>query len=359
MSGTIAAIALTGYGIYSGGKASKDAARTIAGGEAASREEQSRQFDITRQDQLPWLRAATGQPVIDQAGYDAALATYQGQVSDFRDSGGLSGGIRGRDFGNRLSGGARLDNQLQPPNISDFTTYEGGALDELSNFGRSRVNQGDYIPESNIPQYDDYVTAQFDPNIDIYSDPSYKFRLGEMERQIDRGAAGMGKFMSGNRLEELMSRSGEMASQEYGNIWGRAMQDYDIQRGAQTNQYAAATGREADQYGRGVDAYGRAYGEEGDYINRLQSLSGVGQTTATNLGTQGGAYSANIGASLSAGANARAAGRIGQASAWQQGIGDITALATRFGTQSQPNVAPQPTPGGTYIGLPDYLRRPA
>jgi hypothetical protein len=184
-----------------------------------------------------------------------------------------------------------------------------GALSTLAGYGRSQVGQG--IP-SNIPQYD--PTA-----FDLYSDPSYQFRLGEQERAINRNMAGMGKTLSGNRLEEIMRRSGEMASQEYGAARARGIEDYNIGRGA-----------EAAQYARGVDEYGRAYGEETDYLNRLASQAGLGQTSAAQTGQFGASAAANQANALMAAAQAQGAGKIGEASAWQGALGDLGTIAGRY-----------------------------
>jgi hypothetical protein len=185
------------------------------------------------------------------------------------------------------------------------------ALAQYSGYGRSQVDPSQYIPQSAIPQYD--------PTVDLTQDPSYQWRQAEQERMINRNMAGMGKVTSGNRLEEIMRRSGEMASQEYGAARARGIEDYTIGRGI-----------EAEQYGRGIDEYGRAYGEESDYLNRLAALSKVGQTTATGMGQFGAASAAQQGAAAQQAAAAQAAGQIGTASAWQGAIGDISSIAGRY-----------------------------
>jgi hypothetical protein len=254
---------------------------------------------------------------------------------------GLAEGIIG---GNLLSGMLGADASEDAANIQAATGREGiaeqrrqydltradqmpwleagrNALATYSGYGPSRIDPNQYIPASNIPQFD--VNK-----LNLYADPSYQFRLNEQNRAINRNAAGMGKFLSGNRLEELMARSGDMASQEYGNMYGRAIQDYGLQ-----------TGREADMYNRGVGSYGRAYGQETDYLNRLAGISGTGQSTAAGLGQVGMQTGSNISNSLANIGAAQGAGRIGQASAWQGMLGDMTSLGTMYGMGAfnQPN----------------------
>ena len=246
--------------------------------------------------------------------------------------GGYIAGKGAKDAANTSASASRyaadLQNQQYLDTREDMAPYREAGVDSLNTlagYGRSQVDPN-LIPQSNIPQYD--------PNFDITKDPSYQFRVDEQNRQIDRGSAGMGQMLSGNRLDEIMKRSGDMASQEYGAAYNRNMQDYNINRA-----------NEATGYARGVDAYGRAYGEEGDYLNRQSSLANIGQTATTNTGQFGAASAANQGNALMAAGNAQAAGQIGQANAWQGAIGDIGQIAGQnnwFGSSGSGQV------GGNY-----------
>jgi hypothetical protein len=166
-------------------------------------------------------------------------------------------------------------------NLNPYIEAGGDALGDYAGYGRSRV--------------------EFDPsNLDLYQDPSYQFRLGEQNRQIDRAMAGQGKVLSGNRLEALMKRSGEMASQEYGNAYNRMNKDFI-----------------------------RDYGQESDYLNRLAKISGRGQNAAANLSSMGiNTGTGNAGSYVSAG-NSRAAGTIGSTNAWLSALGDVASVAGR------------------------------
>jgi len=264
---------------FLGSGAATDAANISAGASRYDANLTDQQYQQNRQDLSPYRDVATGEPIYDTQG--------------------------------------------------NITGYTGGALNQLADYGRSQVNQGDYIPASNIPNYD--------PNIDLSKDPSYQFRLNEQNRQINRNMAGMGKLTSGNRLEEIMARSGQMASQEYAAADARNARDYGINRGNETTIY-----------NRGVGDYSRAYGAEGDYLNRLASLSNIGQTATTNTGRFGANAAASQGNSIVDAANAQAAGTIGAANAVQSGIGDITSLATQYyGNQYSPSFNLNAPQGGS------------
>jgi hypothetical protein len=112
------------------------------------------------------------------------------------------------------------------------------------------------------------------------ADPGYAFRLGEGQKALERSAAARGGLISGGALKAATRYGQEMGSQEYQNAFNR-------------------------------------YGVERDrMLQPLQSLAGVGQTTANYLGNAGASYGAgagglysatgeNQGNALMAGANAR------------------------------------------------------
>jgi hypothetical protein len=142
-------------------------------------------------------------------------------------------------------------------------------------------------------------------------DPSYDFRMQEGVNALDRSAASRGRLLSGAQDRAVTRYGSDLASQEYGNAFSRAM----------------AT----DQYNLG----------------KQQSLAGVGQS-ATNVVSQAGANAASgIAQSAMSGAAAQGNAAIagGQATAGMysgiaqsanQGIGNYllaskTALPTISG----------------------------
>lgn len=90
-------------------------------------------------------------------------------------------------------------------------------------------------------------------------DPGYAFRLAEGQRALDRSAAARGGLISGNALKAAQRYGQDMGSQEYQN------------------------------------AFNRYYREREAMLNPLQSLAGVGQTTAQSLGGAAGQLGVNVG----------------------------------------------------------------
>jgi len=126
-------------------------------------------------------------------------------------------------------------------------------------------------------------------------DPGYAFRLGEGQKALERSAAARGGLISGGALRAAQRYGQDMGSQEYQNAF---------------NRYQA---------------------ERQSRLGPLQSLAGVGQTSAQAIGQAGqsmasgignalGAYGQGASEAIGAGGQARASGYMGQASAIGGGL---------------------------------------
>lgn len=133
---------------------------------------------------------------------------------------------------------------------------------------------------------------------DIYSDPSYQFRLQQGQDAIQSSAAAKGSLLSGATLKALQGYGQDMASQEYQNAYNRFNAD-------QTNQY-----------------------------NRLANMVGIGQNAAAQQGNYGAQTAQAVANNTMAGANAQAAGMVASANAKAQGqqamLGGLGNLAGMF-----------------------------
>ena len=116
-------------------------------------------------------------------------------------------------------------------------------------------------------------------------DPGYAFRLSEGQKALDRQAAARGGLISGSALKAATRYGQDMGSQEYTNAFNR----YQTERAAQ--------------------------------LQPLQSLAGVGQTSANTLTNAAGALGAAESANAIGAGNARASSYVGQANAMSQGLG--------------------------------------
>lgn len=180
--------------------------------------------------------------------------------------------------------------------------------------------------------------------------PGYQFALSQGQNAVQNSAAARGGLLSTGSQKTLDQFSQGLADTTYNDTYNRALaeyqQSYNIFQGNQTNTF-----------------------------NRLASLSGVGQTAATNLGSQSNASSqigaqiagntgTQVGSSLMAAGNARASGYAGIANSINSGIGGISQYAMLQqllnngggggGTPTMPfgNYGPQqPTDPNTVVGV--------
>lgn len=178
-------------------------------------------------------------------------------------------------------GGAPLATQVAAP-----TTNPDGSV----NYGAS---QGALTNAAN--QYQGAFTKQFTPS-DLTTDPSYLWRLQQGTQNLNASAAARGQLGSGQNLKDITNYGQGAASQEYSAAFDR----YNTN---QTNLY-----------------------------NRISSLAGLGQATATGMAAQGAGVASSMGANTMAGAAAagnyttsgaaaQAAGQVGQANAISGAIG--------------------------------------
>lgn len=147
------------------------------------------------------------------------------------------------------------------------------------------------------------------------ADPGYGFRLKEGQKALERNAAARGGLISGGALKAAQQYGQEMGSQEYMNAFNR----YQAERAAR--------------------------------LNPLQSLTGMGQTTAQQIGSAGRSMASNVGEAIGSGAAARASGYVGQANALTSGLG--TYLNYRQGN-NMVNALQRGGGGGGYTPTTDY-----
>lgn len=127
--------------------------------------------------------------------------------------------------------------------------YEGVARQEPW-FQAGQIALNKLIPEAT--NYQNFGMEQFK------QDPGYAFRMSEGMKALENSAAARGGLLSGATMKGIQRYGQDMASQEYMNAFNR----YQVEREAR--------------------------------LNPLQSLAGVGQTTANALAAGGQAFAGNV-----------------------------------------------------------------
>lgn len=152
----------------------------------------------------------------------------------------------------------------------DLAPFREAGYTALGQLGEGTKEGGDFNR--------DFTLADFN------KDPGYQFRMDEGQKALERSASARGGVLSGAALKDISRYGQDYASGEYSSAYSRFNKDRDTR------------------------------------FNRLAALAGVGQT-ATDRGIAAGERMADsVSENVIGAANARAAGRIGQANAINSGI---------------------------------------
>jgi hypothetical protein len=252
---------------------------------------QLQMFNKTREDQAPFLKV--GQESINR-------------LADLYNSGAF--------------------NQSYGPQF-EFGEFQGGDQPRLN-------DPGAYAGAGPAP-----AAFKFDP-ASLQNDPGVQFRLEAANKALERSSSARGAGLGGGKLRALSELNQGLASQEYGNAYGRSLGEWDRGRqsyendrtfgsnlnalnrtfalqsyGAQSDQYNqnrnAFNQNQLSKYGIYNDSRNEFYQNQGNQFNRLASLAGLGQGSANSLGGQSGQLGQSLGNNIMAGANAQAAGIVG------------------------------------------------
>jgi hypothetical protein len=188
-----------------------------------------------------------------------------------------------------------------------FSTSQANLAPWLKQGQSAITTLGDLMNSGSFGDWTGKFTAPTD--VTEQNDPGYQFRLAEGQKAIQNSASATGNLTSGGTLKDLMKFGQDYGSSEYGNVYNRALNDYQL---ARQNFLDNNTNR----------------------FNRYASIAGVGQQAANTTGQLGQSASNNvsntlltsgaqIGQNINNAAAARASGYVGGANAWTGALGGI------------------------------------
>jgi hypothetical protein len=218
-------------------------------------------------------------------------------------------GRQGRRYGNFASnpfmgaGGGKTDRKARDAakaaaaKVDTIRLAEEAKNTELN---QPWINQGNVAgtalsTESFDPGLQDPMPEYQDPTFDFQADPGYQFRLRESQDALMNRANSMGAAFNPGTLSALAGRTGEMASDEFGNA--RARFEGDRQFGY---------GKYTDKVNQGNNLYAQKRQRLTDRFDQLSSIA--------NRGVNAGNQQQNV---TSTSATARADNSIGLANANQ------------------------------------------
>lgn len=90
---------------------------------------------------------------------------------------------------------------------------------------------------------------------DVANDPSYQFRLAEGNKAIEGSAAAKGLLRTGGTLKDLAGYGQDLASQEYSNMFGRALQGWGANYQGGKDAFAPAYGSWENMQNQALQKY--------------------------------------------------------------------------------------------------------
>lgn len=270
-------------GLAGGALAARGAGKQAEAAErssAAAIGEQRRQFDITQRNLAPWLTAGT--QAIQTLQFLLGLGVPPQQAEQITRQ--AISAPRGMDTAqpsvfDRLR---RFEDGGRGPFDIDMVRGEGGVFEPSDITGLVPTRSAG-APGGLAPGEFGSLSREFGAG-DFEADPGYAFRLSEGFKALERSAAARGTVLSGGTLRELARYNQGFASNEFQNVF---------------NRFQAERARR---------------------FNQLASISGLGQTTAAQLGQFGAQSAGNIGNLLVGGQTAAAAARASGYGAWSNAI---------------------------------------
>ncbi|MGP5531222.1 hypothetical protein ACTXMK_05380 [Psychrobacter celer] len=293
-----------------GAKAAKEAGQMQADSSKYAADIAQKQFEQTRQDQMPWLNAGKG--ALGQ------LQNHIGQSRDYEDPYADAINKRLAGLGGGNVGASRFNDTTRKQIQANYDSgkYTGGlSLDEFE------------------------------------ADPGYNFRKSQGMDGIESSAAASGGLLSGAALKSLNRYNSDLASQEYGNAWQRDQAQKQQQFGVDTGLRGQDHSIFADNANRSLQAQiaNQNYGlnalnammnarsqdyqlfsnEDSRKYNQYANMAGVGQQTAGSLGQFGAQNAQNQGNLAINGANAQANALIGSTNAKLGGMSNLLGLGSK------------------------------
>jgi hypothetical protein len=94
-----------------------------------------------------------------------------------------------------------------------------------------------YFREPNLPTFDapDFYVPSYQ---DALNEPGYQFRLGSGQSALENSAAARGVLRTGGTLKDILEYGQAFGSQEYANVFDRALRAYGARYQAAKDEYA-------------------------------------------------------------------------------------------------------------------------
>jgi hypothetical protein len=268
--------------------------------------------------------------------------------------GNLLGGILGSSAADKAAkaqqAAANQAAQTARDNQNLSTNYQTGVagtqkadLQPYNTAGQSAIGNLSSLLQPGGSLTQGYGSFEAPTGVTEQNDPGYQFRLQQGLGALQNSAAARGGLLSGNTAKAINDYAQGDASNEYGNVYNRALQTY----GTNFNTFNSNQN----------NLYNRLSGVAGLGAQAGSSLGGLLQAGAGNIAGINSDTSHQVGQDIQNAGAARASGYIGSANAWNGALGGITNSLGSLGNMFKFGQAPTSTalwgtPGSADYGQP-------
>ncbi len=177
-----------------------------------------------------------------------------------------------------------------------------------------------------------YTPFSAPTTVDETNDPGYQARMAMGQQAMERAASAGGGAFSGGTLAALTRYGQDYASNEYQNVYNRALAGYNTNFSDALNSYNTNTANALNAYNTNYNVWSQG---QGNQFNRLAAIAGLGQTATGQLSQAQQNLGTNITSLLTGQGNAQAAGILGGASAINSGLAGLTGIGSQAVGYSQ------------------------
>jgi hypothetical protein len=232
----------------------------------------------------------------------------------------LLGGLLGSNASNQASQAqqqaaqqaadfAKSQGQASNNYQSGVTSQQNSLLNPFASAGQGATSQLSQLLQPGGQLAQGYQGFTAPTGVTEQNDPGYQFRLSQGLNALQNSAAARGGLLSSGTAKNINDYAQNSASNEYGNVYNRALGTY------QTNQQNFNTNNN--------NLYGRLSGLAGQGLSAAGSLGGLLQSGANNTSAINSNVSGQVGQDLTNAGAARASGYVGGANAWGSALGGV------------------------------------
>ena len=258
---------------------------------------------------MSWLGAAIGAGTSILGGILGSNAARQ--AAGIEATGATQAGNLAATAGQQAQGYQQQQLGAATTAAAPYTTAGAAATSQLSDL----LKPGGYLSSTWNQQFTAPTAEQ------AAQTPGYQFTLQQGTQALNRGAAARGNLLSSGAAKQLEQYGTGLANQTYGDVYNRALNQY------QTNYQTFLNNQQG--------LYGRLMGLSGTGLTATAQLNQMRQQAAQNYGQLGMTAAGWQGQDIVNAAQARAGGIMGAANAWRGALSGLGGAAMTYGMGQQ------------------------